>query len=127
MGQEFRLYLLLPHLLEGQLHHHIISHTQAPPPYIGGTSYPILSPDLILTMGVFITFSPHLLKGYKMTERTKKELEEEIENLKSILKSLSSSQIKLIDNTYDINKLAVRYQAKIQRIDRIFARQVQMA
>ena len=62
-----------------------------------------------------------------MTERTKKELEEEIENLKSILKSLSSSQIKLIDNTYDINKLAVRYQAKIQRIDRIFARQMQMA
>lgn len=62
-----------------------------------------------------------------MTERTKKELEEEIENLKSILKSLSSSQIKLIDNTYDINKLAVRYQAKIRRIDRIFARQMQMA
>lgn len=61
-----------------------------------------------------------------MTEKTKKELEEEIENLKSILKSLSSSQIKLVENAYDIHKLIVRYQAKIHRIDRIFSKQMQI-
>lgn len=61
-----------------------------------------------------------------MTERTKKELEEEIENLKSILKSLSSSQIKLIDNAYDIHKTITRYQAQIHRIDRIFSKQIQI-
>lgn len=53
-----------------------------------------------------------------MTAKTKKELEEEIENLKSVLKSLSSSQIKLIENAYDIHKLVVRYQARINRFDR---------
>lgn len=61
-----------------------------------------------------------------MTERTKKELEEEIENLKSVLKSLSSSQIKLVENAYNIHKLVVRYQAKIHRIDRIFSKQIQI-
>lgn len=59
-----------------------------------------------------------------MTEKTKKELEEEIENLKSVLKSLSSSQIKLVENAYNIHKLVVRYQAKIHRIDRIFLKQM---
>lgn len=59
-----------------------------------------------------------------MTEKTKKELEEEIENLKSVLNSLSSSQIKLIKNAYDIHKLVVRYQAKIHRIDSIFSKQI---
>ena len=61
-----------------------------------------------------------------MTEKTKKELEEEIESLKSVLKSLSSSQIKLVDNAYDIHKLIVRYQAKTHRIDRIFSKQIQV-
>lgn len=61
-----------------------------------------------------------------MTEKTKKELLEEIENLKSILKSLSSSQIKLVENAYDIHKLVVRYQAKIHKIDRIFSKQIQI-
>lgn len=57
-----------------------------------------------------------------MTEKTKKELEEEIESLKSVLKSLSSSQIKLIENTYDIYKLIVRYQNKLNRYDRKFGK-----
>lgn len=61
-----------------------------------------------------------------MTEKTKKELEEEIENLKSVLNSLSSSQIKLIKNAYDSHKLVVRYQAKMHRIDRIFSKQIQI-
>lgn len=61
-----------------------------------------------------------------MTEKTKKELEEEIDNLKSVLKSLSSSQIKLVENAYNIHKLVVRYQAKIHRIDSIFSRKIQI-
>lgn len=61
-----------------------------------------------------------------MTEKTKKELEEEIESLKSVLKSLSSSQIKLVENAYDIHKLVVRYQAQMHRIDRIFSKQIQI-
>lgn len=61
-----------------------------------------------------------------MTKKTKKELEEEIKHLKTILESLSSSQIKLVENAYDIHKLIVRYQAKIHRIDRIFSKQIQV-
>lgn len=62
-----------------------------------------------------------------MTEKTKKELEEEIESLKSILKSLSSSQIKLIGNAHDIHKLVVRYQAKINRYDHKFGKIMMIA
>lgn len=58
--------------------------------------------------------------------KTKKELEEEIQVLKSILQSLSSSQIKIFENVYNVNKLVVRYQAKLNRIDRIFSKQMQI-
>ena len=57
---------------------------------------------------------------------TKKELEEEIQVLKSVLQSLSSSQIKIVENAYNVNKLIARYQAKIHRIDRIFSKQMQI-
>lgn len=58
--------------------------------------------------------------------KTKKELEEEIQALKSVLQGLSSSQIKIVENAYNVNKLIVRYQAKINRLDRIFSKQMQI-
>lgn len=62
-----------------------------------------------------------------MTERTKAELLEEIKTLKQTIESMTKSQITVIDNACSLNRTIARYQAKLNRIDRIFAKQMQMA
>lgn len=63
-------------------------------------------------------------------EMTREELKKENDALRLIIKSLSETQSRVVDSSINTvrqhNKVVTRYQAKLNRFDREFAKKVQV-